>query len=88
MRVRLGGNDAADTPGVDERAAHRVARRTEIDGAFEGPRHRRQPLGHVGGDLVDEKGLRPKRQSARSACAQQGSVEDGRVRGHLLDLEE
>ena len=85
-RVGLGRNDEPDPPRFSERAAHRIVRRAEIDRERKLPRHRRETLGHVGGDPVEQKRLRPERRSAGPASAQQGAVEDGRVCRHLLEF--
>ena len=84
VRGRLGRNDHADLAAGGERAPHRIGGRAEIDGAVELPQHRSQPLGHIGGDPVEQEGFRAKRPRAGPARAQEVAVEDGRVCCHLL----
>ena len=61
----------ADLAACRQRAAHRVGRRAEIDRTLEPAQHRRQPVGEILRDAVDQEGRRPERAArapARRSC--------------------
>ena len=72
---RIGGDDRADLAARGEHAAYGVGRRAEIDGEIEVPQHRRETLGDILGNAIDQKGRRRARGGAGAARAQEPTVE-------------
>jgi len=69
-----------------ERAPQRVGGRAEIDGNVKRAQHGRQPLGELRRNMIDEEGGGPAQAGTALAFTQERTIEDGRVRRHLLAL--
>jgi hypothetical protein len=82
IRHDIGRDDAADRFEARQRVADRFPRRAEIDRALEAAQHRREPLGEIVGDAVEQERRRPQSGRAPAALPQQGAIENHGILGH------